>query len=211
MLRAHITFSGVFHHFHVIGTSKQTGLWERHNSKYKPQAALTSLKTLPFHLPYDLSCLYGSVQICFISLVCMAHFAPCVSSILRYCLLFYIYDLFSQICSNSLWCVCLILLSFSLSLVDKDAWCSFSGGGDDDNDHDDGKAACHAPSPPLYPPSTPTTQQNCSRAHGCCSQRSLLSLSNIWHHSLLPPSSEICFPWLWWLGFPGVPAIPLDF
>lgn len=57
----------------------------------------------------------------------------------------------------------------------------------------------------------PLFQWNCSRAPGCCSQMLLLSLSNIWHCWLFPPSTQICLPWLLWLCFPGVPPIPMDF
>lgn len=56
----------------------------------------------------------------------------------------------------------------------------------------------------------PLLQWNCSRAPGYCSQISLLSLSNIWHCWLFPPSSQIFFPWLLWLCLPDVLPIPLD-
>lgn len=61
-----------------------------------------------------------------------------------------------------------------------------------------------------FPPH-PLPQWNCSRAPGCCSPRSSLSLSNTGHCWLLLPYSQICFPWLLWLGFPGLSAILLDF
>lgn len=55
----------------------------RHNTEYKPQAALTTQKTPPFHLPSDSSDSFTDLfRSHFIPLVWTAHFALCMSSML---------------------------------------------------------------------------------------------------------------------------------
>lgn len=153
-------------------------LIRRHNTECKPQPAMTAWKTLPFHLPPSSSC--SSSHWPTLLILPFACGAPCVAV---FCFIFMICFLKSprlQVCHS--------LLGHSLCLVDKilDA---------------------HFPvmrrmmmtmmmenylaMPVLqffsFIPH-PLLPWNCSRPPGCCSQMSLLSLSNIWHCWQFPPS-----------------------
>lgn len=159
----------------------------RCNAEHKPQAALTTSKTLSFQLTSHSSCsLMALFRSHFTWLVCMAQFALCTSST---SLLFYMSSRFPKYTPVPWACVSHSSFHHSLCpavrclmLIFQWWWWW--------------KSIWPFPSSTLLPLSTPTTPVELPKSSWMLSLKSLLSLSNIWHCRLFPPFCQIqCFPW----------------